>query len=99
MFGIARTLSDIVFGVISFLLSLRFVFSFFVVNASTPFVAWVYGVTAPLVSPFARIFPDLDLGNFVVDFSALTALIIYALVGQLIRQAFYYSGSGHISRS
>ncbi|HBP01029.1 MAG: hypothetical protein UY41_C0002G0035 [Candidatus Moranbacteria bacterium GW2011_GWE1_49_15] len=92
MFGIIRTLVNIVFGVIEFLLLLRFVFKFFVVNPGTPFVAWIYGTTAPLVSPFAGILPDLKLGGFVVDFATLASLIVYAFVSYLILQLFSHIG-------
>jgi uncharacterized protein YggT (Ycf19 family) len=92
MFGIIRTLVNIIIGVIEFLLSLRFVFKFFVVNVGTPFVGWIYGVTAPLVAPFAKIVPDLKLGGFVVNFSTLVALIVYVLVGYLAIQIFSYAG-------
>lgn len=98
MFGIVRTLVNIVVGVIEFLLSLRFVFKFFVVNSSTPFVAWIYGATVSLVSPFARILPDLKLGGFVVDFATLIALIVYVLIGYLILQIFSYVGPRYYYR-
>lgn len=93
MFGIVRTIVNIVVGVIEFLLSLRFIFKFFTFNPGTPFVAWLYSTTAGLVSPFARILPDLKLGGFVIDFTTLVALIVYVLVGQLILQIFSYAGS------
>lgn len=88
---IIRTLVSVIFGIIEFLLSLRFIFKFFVVNSSTPFVAWVYGVTAELVSPFARILPDLSFGGFVVDFATLVALVVYVFVGYLILSIFSYA--------
>lgn len=87
---IIRTLVNVIFGIIEFLLSLRFIFKFFVVNAGTPFVAWIYDVTATLVSPFARILPDLKFGLFVVDFATLVALIVYVFVGYLILNIFSY---------
>jgi uncharacterized protein YggT (Ycf19 family) len=90
MFGIVRTLISLVIGVIEFLLLLRFIFKFFAANVGTPFVAWVYSTTASLVSPFAKIVPDLKLGQFVVDFSTLVALIVYVFVGYLILRAFSY---------
>jgi uncharacterized protein YggT (Ycf19 family) len=96
--GIIRTLANIVFGIIEFLLSLRFIFKFFVVNSSTPFVAWIYGVTATLVSPFARILPDFKFGGFVVDFATLVALIVYVLAGYLILQLFSYIGPRYYNR-
>ena len=97
MFGIIRTLLNIIIGVIEILLSLRFIFKFFVVNAGTPFVVWIYGVTERLVSPFAKILPDFKLGGFVVDFATLTALIVYVLIGYFILKIFSYGGP-HKSR-
>ncbi|MFA6048157.1 MAG: YggT family protein [Parcubacteria group bacterium] len=93
MFEIVRTLVNIVFGVIEFLLALRFIFKFFVVNISAPFVAWVYSATAGLVSPFARIVPNLNLAGFVIDFTTLAALVVYSLIGYLILEIFSYTGS------
>ena len=92
MFGIIRTLVNIVFGIIEFLLTLRFVFKFIVANSSAPFVAWLYGATATLVSPFANIIPNLNLGGFVIDFATLVALIVYAFVGYLLLELFSYVG-------
>jgi uncharacterized protein YggT (Ycf19 family) len=97
--GIIRTLVNIVFGIIEFLLSLRFILKFFVVNSSTPFVAWIYGVTATLVSPFAKIVPDFKFGGFVVDFATLVALIVYVLIGYLILQLFSYVGPRFYNRA
>lgn len=88
MFGIVRTVVNIAVGIIEFLLSLRLILRFFSANTGTPFVAWLYDISAELVSPFARIFPDLNVGGFVVDFATLVALIVYVLVGYLILQIF-----------
>ncbi|QQS61476.1 MAG: YggT family protein [Candidatus Moraniibacteriota bacterium] len=90
MLGIIRTLVNIVFGIIEFLLMFRFVFIFFAANSSTPFVVWVYGVTESLVSPFVRILPDFNLGGFLVDFATLVALVLYAFFGYLLLQLFSY---------
>lgn len=90
--SIIKTIVNIVVGVIEFLLLLRFVFKFFVVNAASPFVAWLYGVTAALVAPFAKILPDWKVGDFVVDFPTLAALIVYVLIGYLILELFSYVG-------
>ena len=92
MFAIIRTLINFFFGVIELLLLLRFIFKFFTVNVGTPFVAWIYGVTASLVSPFSGIFPSFKFGGFVVDFVTLAALIVYSLIGYLLLQVFSYVG-------
>ena len=90
MFRIIRAFINIVVGIIELLLTFRLIFKFLVVNAGTPFVAWLYGVTAPLVAPFAKIIPDMKLSGFVVDFATLAALIAYAIAGYLILMIFSY---------
>ena len=94
MFRIIRALINIVAVIIELLLSFRLIFKFLVVNAGTPFVAWLYGVTAPLVAPFAKILPNWKFSGFVVDFATLAALIVYAIAGYLILMVLPYSGRG-----
>ena len=91
MFRIIRAFINIVVGIIELLLTFRLIFKFLVVNAGTPFVAWLYGVTAPLVAPFAKILPDWKFSGFVVDFATLAALIVYAIAGYLILMILPYS--------
>ena len=90
MFRIIRAFINIVVGIIELLLTFRLIFKFFVVNAGTPFVAWLYGVTARLVAPFAKISPDLKFSGFVVDLATLVALIVYAIAGYLILMIIPY---------
>ena len=91
MFRIIRAFINIVVGIIELLLSIRLVFKFLVVNTGTPFVAWLYGVTARLVAPFAKILPDWKFSGFVVDFATLAALIVYAIAGYLLLMIFPHS--------
>jgi uncharacterized protein YggT (Ycf19 family) len=91
MFRIIRALINIVVSIIQVLLVFRLVFKFLVVNAGTPFVAWIYRVTAPLAAPFAKILPDYKLSGFVVDFATLAAIIVYAIAGCLLLMIFPYS--------
>ena len=91
MFRIIRAFINIVLGIIELLLTFRLIFKFLVVNAGTPFVAWLYGVTARLVAPFAKILPDWKLSGFVVDFATLAALIVYGIAGYLLLMIFPYS--------
>jgi len=92
MFRIIRAFINIVVGIIELLLTFRLIFKFLVVNAGTPFVAWLYGVTARLVAPFAKISPDQKFSGFVVDFATLAALIVYAIAGYLILMILPYPG-------
>lgn len=83
-----RFLADIINFVIAFvilLLGLRLVLRFFGANPSVPFVQWVYDTTTPILGPFRGIFPSAELqGQFVLEFSTIFAMIIYALIGYFL---------------
>ena len=90
MFRILRAFINLVVGVIGVLLTFRLIFEFLVVNTGTPFVAWLYRVTDPLVAPFAKILPDWKFSGFVVDFATVAALIVVAIAGSLLLMLFPY---------
>src|SRR5271170_6335336 len=91
MFRILRAFINIVVGIIELLLTFRLIFEFLVVNTGTPFVAWLYDVTAPLVAPFSKILPNWKFSGFVVDFATVAALIVFALAGSLLLMLFPHS--------
>jgi uncharacterized protein YggT (Ycf19 family) len=88
MFRILRAFVNIVVSIVGLLLTLRLICEFLVVNTGTPFVAWLYGVTAPLVAPFAKILPNWKFSGFVVDFATVAALIVFVLAGYLLLMLF-----------
>ena len=90
MLRILRAFINLVVGVVELLLTFRLIFEFLVVNNDTPFVAWLYGVTAPLVAPFAKILPNWEFSGFVVNFATVAAIIVFALVGGLLLMFFPY---------
>src|SRR5271170_1982565 len=90
MFRILRAFINIVVGIIELLLTFRLIFEFLVVNTGTPFVAWIYNVSAPLVRPFSKILPDWKFSGFVVDFATVAAIIVFALAGSLLLMFFPY---------
>src|ERR1700735_5289704 len=90
MIRIIRTFINVVVGIIELLLIFRFIFEFLVVNTGTPFVAWLYNVTAPLVAPFAKILPDWKFSGYVVEFATIAALVVFALAGSLLLMLFPY---------
>jgi uncharacterized protein YggT (Ycf19 family) len=90
MIRIIRALINIVVGTIELLLTFRLICKFLAVNPETPFVAWLYGVTAPLVVPFAKILPNWKFSGFVVDIATVAALIVFALAGGLLLMIFSY---------
>lgn len=78
-------LVNIIIWFIEAIIGLRILLKFFGANPTTPFVEWVYETSAPLLSPFVGIFPNPRLeGGFIIEISALVALIVYAIAGSLL---------------
>jgi uncharacterized protein YggT (Ycf19 family) len=88
MIRILRAFINLVVGVVELLLTFRLIFEFLAVNKGTPFVAWLYGVTAPLVAPFAKILPNWEFSGYVVNFATVAAIIVFALAGGLLLMFF-----------
>lgn len=83
---VARVVNTIV-GVIEIALAIRLVLELFGANSASPFIAWVYTITAALMGPFAGAFPNLSLGaTSSLDIVAIVAMICYAVIGWLIVQ-------------
>lgn len=79
------TLSDIVIGIVEFLLIIRVLLKFLGASTQAPFVRWIYETTTPLLSPFEGMFPTSSLTtSFVLEVSTLFALITFALIGMVI---------------
>lgn len=80
-----NTLLNIALGVIAFFLGLRIILQLFAANASTPFVAWIYSMSAGLMFPFRGIFPSAAIGQgSIFDVPAFIGLIVYAVVFYLV---------------
>lgn len=78
-------LSDIIIGIIEFLLALRILLKLLGVSSGAPFVQWVYETTRPLLTPFEGMFPTSTLPvGFVLEMSTLIAVIVYAFLGVLL---------------
>lgn len=89
--GIISAITNFVIGIVEFLIGLRIVLKLLGANPQTPFVEWVYETSAPLLAPFEGMFPSPTLeGGFVLEVSALFALVIYALIGYLISEVLAY---------
>lgn len=78
-------LIDFVVGLAEVFLGLRILLRFFAANPDNHFVSWIYNSSDVLMQPFRGIFPPTVIGrDHVVDFSALFAMVIYALVGMFL---------------
>lgn len=69
-------------------LFIRFVLLLFGAQTGVPFVDFWYGLTAPLVKPFAGIFGTLDTYNHYngmrLELESLIAMLVYGLLGYMV---------------
>jgi hypothetical protein len=90
---------EIVVGFVEVFILFRIILKLFGANPNTPFVTWVYETTRGLVAPFAGIFPSPVIeGGFVIEFSSIFALVIYALIGYFLTELIMYIGYSSSSR-
>ena len=69
-----------VFGVIEVLLAARFLLRLLGANREAGFVAFVYGVSGVFMAPFDAVFKTQTAAGATLEWSALVALAVYALV-------------------
>ncbi len=84
---------EFILGVIEFFILFRIILKLFGANPNTSFVSWIYETSRGLIAPFAGIFPSPVIdGAFVIEFSSIFALIVYALIGYFIVELVMYIG-------
>lgn len=91
---ISRTiflLTELVIGLVEVTIGMRVLLKLLGASTAAPFVAWVYQISQPLLKPFEGMFPSERLtGGFVIEFSALFALLIYGVLGYLIEEVILH---------
>ncbi|HET7578739.1 MAG TPA: YggT family protein [Bacillales bacterium] len=76
---------NIILEVVEAILGIHILLKLFGANEGVPFVNWMYHLSAPLLKPFHGIFDNMVFqGKYVLDLSAVFALIIYGIVGYLV---------------
>lgn len=84
-------LVDFIVGLVEILILLRIILKLFGANPGAPFVTWIYETTRGLLWPFIGMFPSPVIeGGFIVEFSAIFGLIVYAIIGYLIIELIRY---------
>lgn len=84
----SRLINGII-SVIEAILGIHILLKLFGANPDAPFVGWMFSISAPFLRPFRGIFEDVVfMGEYVLDLSALFAIIIYSIVGYLISLFF-----------
>ena len=75
----------VVFALAEAFLGLRLILKLFGANVSNGFVQWIYETSDAVLDPFRGIFPtQIFKSTFVLEFSTIFAMIIYALVAMLL---------------
>ena len=70
----------LIFGIIEGLIAIRFVLRALGANPQAGFASFVYGITAPLLTPFVGLFGTPQSNGSVLELHAIVAIIVYALV-------------------
>jgi YggT family protein len=82
-----RDLVTFVIGLVEILLVFRFILKLFAANPRAGFVAWIYDMTEPLLTPFLFAFPTPSVqGGYTLEFTTLFALFVYAFIGYLLQE-------------
>jgi hypothetical protein len=70
----------LIFGIAEATIVIRFVLRLLGANADAGFVSFIYGVSTPLIAPFAGLFATPQMNGIVLDLDAIVAIVVYALV-------------------
>lgn len=82
---LAVNLLNVFVAAVEIILGLRFVLKLFGANGESGFVNWVYEMSGALLEPFRGVFPTKVFENqYVLEFSTLFAMLVYALGGLLV---------------
>ena len=73
-----------VFGVIELLLIVRFFLLLVGANTQTGFVQWIHDVSGIFMAPFNAILGIQTINGRVFEWSALVAIVVYAVIAWLI---------------
>lgn len=78
-------LVNVFLGLVEAFLALRIILRFFAANPGNGFVDWIYTSSSVLLEPFRGIFSTEVIGrNHVLDFTALFAMLVYAVFAALV---------------
>lgn len=87
-----------IFAVIEILLLIRFFLKLVGANPASPFGIFEFGLTDPLVAPFASLLDNPIIGKSVIEFTTILALIIYPIfgwiLGRTLQLVFYREQGG-----
>lgn len=82
----------LLFGILEGLLAIRFVLRLLGANPASGFASFIYGITQPFMTPFANLFGQPAVGGGVLEWNALVAIIVYALIAWVLVKVAWLAG-------
>lgn len=73
-----------IFGLIEALILVRFVLLMLGANIQAGFVQWIYQTSGYFMIPFNAIFGTQTVAGAIIEWSALVAILVYAVIAWLI---------------
>lgn len=85
--SLIRDLATALLSLIELALVTRFILKMLAASPNAPFVRWLYDMTDPLLQPFMLAFPTPAVrGGYVLEFTTLFAIFVYAFAAYLIQE-------------
>ncbi|MGB8644826.1 MAG: YggT family protein [Anaerolineae bacterium] len=90
-----RQAIGVILAFVEGLIAIRFILRLFGANPDAGFAQFIYGLTAPLVAPFAGLFGTPLFGGSAFEFTSLVAMLIYVLLAWVIVKLIlmFFSGA------
>ncbi len=73
-------------GVVEGLIGLRVLLKMLGANPENPFAVLIYGVTRPMLWPFATLTAQPRVGNLILEFGSVIAMLVYGLLAWALVQ-------------
>jgi len=77
------------FGILDGLIGLRFMLKLMAANPANPFASLVYFITSPFLWMFQNLTHTPSFEGIEIEFFALIAIVVYALIGWVIIQLMW----------
>jgi hypothetical protein len=79
----------LLFGIVNALIGIRFILRALGANSANAFAAFVYRASAPFLAPFVGLFPAAQLDGGILEWHAIVAIIVYALVAWVLARLIW----------
>jgi hypothetical protein len=73
-----------ILAIVEIVLAFRFVLKLLGANSISPFVSFIYSISAPLVYPFSTVLGTNIFGNSVFEWSVLVAALVYFVIAYIL---------------